>query len=240
MELIKRNEDFKMLSENSQALKDGRYDILPLDLDAYPLFPETKRIADKNFMEESQDSDGAYMLCGHWLSDVSYQFAAACSFTLKVVDSYRSYAYSDKQLAVFTYCEGDVTLTLFTEREAYEKKKSKTIRFHKIVSGEAAAEAMKEGWSKEDAERGYGIFSSPDVGHGATHIEKIDIVGMFSSDDEAAVQAETDGIKIIHDMIFSPEQYANYLDTPENRILLQECSIANDVVPSEEEGAAVK
>lgn len=43
------------------------------------------------------------MLGGHWMSDLSYQFAKKCKFDLVQVDGYSAYAYSDEQMAVFTY-----------------------------------------------------------------------------------------------------------------------------------------
>ena len=48
---------------------------------------------------------------------------------------------------------------------------------------------------------------------------------IFDSDDEAAEQAEKDGIKIIHDMEFDDENAAAYIDTPENRELLKNLSL---------------
>ena len=80
-------------------------------------------------------------------------------------------------------------------------------------------EAIKEGFTEEDANRGYGVFTS-DYGNGATHIERIDIMEVFESDAEAAEQAEKDGIKIIHDIELPEEHQAAYIDTPENRKLL--------------------
>lgn len=56
-------------------------------------------------MEETEDRNGYYMLGGHWMSDLSYQFTNKCKFDLVQVDGYSSYAYSDEQMAVFTYTE---------------------------------------------------------------------------------------------------------------------------------------
>lgn len=95
---------------------------------------------------------------------------------------------------------------------------------NEAISEEMVQEAMDLGWSEEDAKRGYGVFSSPDVGNGATHIERIDEMDVFESDDDAAIQAEKDGFKIIRDINFPMHAYANYLDTPENRELLKEFS----------------
>ena len=85
-------------------------------------------------------------------------------------------------------------------------------------------EAMKNGFTREDAERGYGVFTS-DYGNGAKHIERLDCMMIFDSDAEAAEQAEKDGIKIIHDMEFDDENSAAYIDTPENRELLKNLAI---------------
>ena len=94
----------------------------------------------------------------------------------------------------------------------------------KTITEKMIIEAMEDGWTREDAERGYGIFTS-DYGNGATHIQRLDDMMVFESDEEAAEQAEKDGIKIIHDMEFDDENSAAYLDTPENRELLKDLVI---------------
>lgn len=87
-------------------------------------------------------------------------------------------------------------------------------------------DAIAEGWSEEDAKRGYGIFTSREIGNGALHIERIDTMAIFDSDMEAAIQAERDGIKLIHDMEFGrPEKHYCFLDTKENRKLLKRLSL---------------
>lgn len=94
----------------------------------------------------------------------------------------------------------------------------------KKITEEMIALAIEDGWSREDAERGYGIFTS-DYGNGAEHIEKLDCMDVFETDGEAAEQAEKDEIKIIHDMEFDDENSAAYIDTPENRELLASLAI---------------
>lgn len=128
---IARNDYYKMISETGRIPKDDEYEILDLDLSEYHLNEDTVRIANKNFMEETTNRNGNYMLSGHWLSDLCYVFASKCKFDLVQVDGYSSYAYSDEQMAVFTYCEGDITLTPFTDKVEYEKEKAETIRFYK-------------------------------------------------------------------------------------------------------------
>ena len=94
----------------------------------------------------------------------------------------------------------------------------------KKITEEMIMDAMDNGWTREDAERGYAIFTS-DYGNGAEHIQKLDDMDVFEDDEEAAKQAEKDGIKLIHDMKFDGENTADYIDTPENRELLKDLAI---------------
>ena len=130
MKYIPRNEYYKMIRETGRIPDEKEYEIADLDLSAYKLSETTARIANANFMEETENRNGEYMLSGHWMSDLSYAFAKKCKFDLVQVDGYSSYAYSDEQMAVFTYCEGDITLTPYTNREAYEAEKERTIKFY--------------------------------------------------------------------------------------------------------------
>ena len=130
MKYIPRNEYYKMIRETGRIPDEKEYEIADLDLSAYKLSETTARIANVNFMEETEDRNGNYMLGGHWWSDLSYAFAKKCKFDLVQVDGYSSYAYSDEQMAVFTYTEGDIYLTLFTDREKYETEKARTIKFY--------------------------------------------------------------------------------------------------------------
>ena len=71
----------------------------------------------------------------------------------------------------------------------------------KQITDEQVQAAIAYGISEKDARRGYYIACST-YGNGATHIERIDYMNVFYTDKEAAVQAELDGIKLIHDMRF--------------------------------------
>ena len=94
----------------------------------------------------------------------------------------------------------------------------------KKITEELITEAMENGFTREDAEGGYGIFTS-DYGNGVEHIQSLDCMNVFEDDAEAAEQAERDGIKIIHDMEFDDENSAAYIDTPENRELLKDLAL---------------
>jgi len=128
---INRNDYFKMLSECNRRDIEARYDILDLDLSKYHLREITQKVVNNNFMEETVNRNGDYMLSGHWWANLSYSFADKCGFDLTVVDSYSAYAFSDEQMAVFTYCEGDINFTPFADMESYLKEKKETIKFYK-------------------------------------------------------------------------------------------------------------
>ena len=129
-EKINRNDYFKMLLEHGRRDTEARYDILDLDLSKYHLRDITRKVVNNNFMEETVNRNGDYILSGHWLSNLSYSFADKCGFDLTVVDSYSAYAFSDEQMAVFTYCEGDINFTPFADMESYLKEKKETIDFY--------------------------------------------------------------------------------------------------------------
>lgn len=126
---ISRNDYFKIARET--GIIDDKLDITDLNLSKYQLSKTTYKIVNLNFMEETINRNGDYMLRGHWLQDLCCQFASKCNFTLVQVDGYSAYAYSDEQKAIFTYCEGDITLTPYINKEDYEKEKEYTIKFYK-------------------------------------------------------------------------------------------------------------
>lgn len=129
-EKVNRNDYFKMLLEHGRRDTEARYDILDLDLSKYHLRDITRKVVNNNFMEETVNRNGDYMLSGHWLTNLSYSFADKCGFDLTVVDSYSAYAFSDEQMAVFTYCEGDINFTPFADMESYFKEKKEIIDFY--------------------------------------------------------------------------------------------------------------
>ena len=130
MKTISRNDYFKKIADTGQISSVGEYEIAPLDLSSYKLYEKTKKIVDANFMEETTDSSGNYMLRGHWLSDCCSVFSKMCDLTLIQLDRYSAFAYSDKQLALFTYCEGDITFTPFCDMDCYNHKKSELVRYY--------------------------------------------------------------------------------------------------------------
>ena len=87
MKYVPRNEYFELIGKLGVKKVESEYEIADLDLSSYSLNEDTKRIANVNFMEETKDRNGNYMLGGHWMSDLSYQFTKKCKFDLVQVDA---------------------------------------------------------------------------------------------------------------------------------------------------------
>lgn len=124
----------KLVSEGKLLPKTDEYDIIDLDFTGYHLNSETENIVNIYAIEETTDRNGDYMLEGRWSENFAYEFGLRCDFSVEIISSYSSYGYSDKQMAVFTYCEGDFYFTPYKDKETYEKNKKETIEFYKKLA----------------------------------------------------------------------------------------------------------
>lgn len=112
-------------------------------------------------------------------------------------------------------------------KEEYEKELEscyRSIADDLEISIPEVKEYLKKEWG-EYGEKGYGIFSSGSEPN-AFHICKIDEMGIFDSDLEAAIWAQKNGdVKLIpmkevtHNHYF---EYWRYIDTPDNRKALKD------------------
>lgn len=105
-------------------------------------------------------------------------------------------------------------------------------------SGEQILIGLEEGWKFDEACCGYIESEDQKLPDGVLVIMRIDDMQVFSNDHEAAIQAKKDGIKLIpkEEMKFELDEdgetdergYYDYIDTPENRKLLQEAGLFRD------------
>lgn len=132
---ITRNDYYNLIRETGRIPKDDEYEIIPLDLSSFSMSDNTQKIVNAIFNRETVNRNGAYMLAGYWNGDISWSFSQQCGFRLHQVNSYNSFAFSDEQMAVFIYCEGDITLTPFADKAKYEEEKTEQIKFYKECYG---------------------------------------------------------------------------------------------------------
>lgn len=105
-------------------------EILPFDLQRFNLDPETEKWINLLFKEETTDRNGNYMLRGftyYEREEVNHLNAHYGDYA----NAYSFYAYNDKENFIYTYCEGDTTLTLFETEEIYSKAKAETQQWYK-------------------------------------------------------------------------------------------------------------
>ena len=105
----------------------------------------------------------------------------------------------------------------------------------KILSEEQVQKGIEMGWQREEVINGYSIFTSNYMS-GALNIHIIgeinDMFEIYESDKEASIQAEKDGIRIIHDLPIKEDDYdfAYFIDTIENRKIIQNHLLKRGIV----------
>jgi len=109
--------------------------IAPLDLSKFKaLKKDTRKFINAFFDEEDTDRDGNYMLRGF----TYHQDIEVKKFNCKYGDytnGYSFYAYNDEEFMIYTYCEGDTTLTLYPNKESYDIGYKKTHDWYKREYG---------------------------------------------------------------------------------------------------------
>ena len=105
-------------------------EIIPLDLSAYPQIEEdTAKYINTVFDKEDIDKYGNYMLRGFigdslekWYRDKE---KLRCNYA-PYGFYYSGFGFNDEEMLIYTWCEGDTTLTLFNDRETYYKEREVT------------------------------------------------------------------------------------------------------------------
>lgn len=98
-----------------------------LKLSEYLLFADTAGWIPALFQEETMDRSGNKMLRGFYntgsrwteISEVNAMHMHFGDYS----ENCHGWAYSDEQLLLYTYCEGDTTLTLFNDKMKYHAQK---------------------------------------------------------------------------------------------------------------------
>lgn len=119
----------RLYNDSSYSMQDYTRDadnveIIPVDLSEFPqISPKTKELINILFDEEDHDRKNNYMLRGF----THHPDAEKAKLNLiygVYADCYSFYAYNDTEMIIYTYCEGDTTLTLFNDPVKYEAEKA--------------------------------------------------------------------------------------------------------------------
>ena len=104
------------------------FDIMPLDLSQFPeIKEETREYINSAFDREDTDKNGNYMLRGFigdslekWYKDKE---KLGCNYA-PYGFYYSGFGFNNSEMLIYTWCEGDTTLTLFNDRQKYEKERA--------------------------------------------------------------------------------------------------------------------
>lgn len=118
-------------NHDTYSLTDYRkedIEIIPLDLSMFPqIKEETAKYIDLVFNKEDQDEHGNYMLRGFigdslkkWYRDKE---KLGCNYA-PYGFYYSGFGFNDEEMLIYTWCEGDTTLTIFNDRTLYEKERA--------------------------------------------------------------------------------------------------------------------
>lgn len=138
--VIKRKDYHKFLNEcidkcykGTMSWKDYKtmeIEFEPIDFTPYPaISSETRSWIEKLFYDEDTDRNGNYMLRGH----TYHEYQEKMALNMEIGDGgngYSWWAFNDTEMLIYTYCEGDTTLTLLKDREAYEREKERARVFY--------------------------------------------------------------------------------------------------------------
>lgn len=102
----------------------------PIDFSPYPaIAKETQEWIEKLFDSEDTDRNGNYMLRGF----TYHPYNEKLWLNMVLGDGgngYSWWAFNNAEMLIYTYCEGDTTLTLCSTREIYESEKERSRVFY--------------------------------------------------------------------------------------------------------------
>ena len=110
--------------------KNMKIELEPIDFTPYPAIKtETQKWIEALFTDEDTDRNGNYMLRGFTYREYAEKEKLGCVMG-DGGNGYSWWAFNDTEMLIYTYCEGDTTLTLCPTREIYESEKERSRVFY--------------------------------------------------------------------------------------------------------------
>lgn len=106
------------------------FDIIPLDFSKFPTVKkETAKYINAAFDKEDTDKNGNCMLRGFIGDNLKKWYAEKEKLNLNYAPYgfyYSGFGFNDEEMLIYTWCEGDTTLTIFSDREKYMQEREAT------------------------------------------------------------------------------------------------------------------
>lgn len=131
---LKKNAS-RIYSEAGYSIDDyfqdaNNVDIIPFDLSKFPdITPDTAKYINKYFDTEGEDRNGNYMLRGFIGDSINLWILQKENLKLNYAPYgfyYSGFGFNDTEMLIYTWCEGDITLTIFNDRKLYQQERAAT------------------------------------------------------------------------------------------------------------------
>lgn len=123
--------DGKMTMAEYDALE---FEIIPIDFSQFPhLKADTAEYINKMFDEETTDKNGNFMLRGFIGDNLAMWYSNKENLHCNYAPYgfyYSGFGFNDEELLIYTWCEGDTTVTLFKDVETYQKERAATEKWY--------------------------------------------------------------------------------------------------------------
>lgn len=135
-----RNEMHEILTKSVSDCYAGRisweeygkleFDIVPIDFSKFPAVKEeTAKYINAAFDKEDTDKNGNYTLHGFIGDNLKKWYAEKEKLNLNYAPYgfyYSGFGFNDEEMLIYTWCEGDTTLTIFSDKEKYMQEREAT------------------------------------------------------------------------------------------------------------------
>ena len=141
-----RNEMYKILKKAISDCHDGKilieeyseieFEIIPLDFSKFPqLKADTREYINKNFDKETTDENGNYMLKRFIGDSLALWYKNKenlhCNYApYGFYHSHGGFGFNDEEMLIYTWGEGDTTVTLFSDEATYLKERKATEKWY--------------------------------------------------------------------------------------------------------------
>ena len=106
-------------------------EIIPFDLIKYNLSEDIEKNINNYFTNDYYNKDNEYILKGFSeFEDQWYKITDKLNLKREMGYYYTGYCHNDEFNFYMTYCEGDLYLHLFEDKESYKKSLEKTIKWY--------------------------------------------------------------------------------------------------------------
>ncbi len=110
--------------------RELKFDIIPFDFSAFPqVKTDTAKYINSYFGEEDTDKKGNCMFRGFIGDNLDTWYRDKEKLSLNYAPYgfyYSGFGFNDAEMLIYTWCEGDTTLTMFNDREKYLKERAET------------------------------------------------------------------------------------------------------------------